>query len=69
LKPLTSRRKFIKYEIPFSSSEHIYRSESLPEENASSILKAPGGLIRVSMAVDIKTRVINQILITGDFFA
>ncbi len=33
------------------------------------MLKAPGGLIRVSLAVDTKARVINQILITGDFFA
>jgi lipoate-protein ligase A len=35
----------------------------------TSILKAPGGLIRISMAVDTRTQVINQILITGDFFS
>ena len=55
----------------FSSREYIFKvREALPRrQTLSSILKAPGGLIRTSMAVDLKTRVINQILITGDFFA
>lgn len=55
----------------FSSPEYIFKvREPLPRRKTlTSILKAPGGLIRVSMAVDAKTRVINQILITGDFFA
>jgi lipoate-protein ligase A len=35
----------------------------------SSLLKTPGGLIRISIAIDTRTRVVNQILITGDFFA
>jgi lipoate-protein ligase A len=44
--------------------------EALPRRKTlTSILKAPGGLIRISIAIDTKTQVINQILITGDFFA
>ena len=55
----------------FSSPTHIFKArESLPRRKTlTSILKAPGGLIRISMAIDTKTQVINQILITGDFFA
>jgi lipoate-protein ligase A len=55
----------------FSSREYIFKTRnSLPRRKTlSSLLKAPGGLIRVSIAVDSKARVINQILITGDFFA
>jgi len=55
----------------FSSSDYIFKMrESLPRRKTlTSLLKTPGGLIRISMAMDIKTRVINQILITGDFFA
>ena len=55
----------------FSSREYIFKiREALPRRRTlSSILTAPGGLIRTSMAVDLKARVINQILITGDFFA
>jgi lipoate---protein ligase len=55
----------------FSSREYIFKvREALPRRRTlSSILRAPGGLIRTSMAVDLKARVINQILITGDFFA
>jgi len=43
----------------------------MPAKKEDIILHLQGarGLIRVSMAVDTKTRVINQILITGDFFA
>jgi len=55
----------------FSSQDYIFKiRNSLPRRKTlSSILKAPGGLIRISVAIDSKTRVINQILITGDFFA
>ena len=55
----------------FSSDEYIFKTRnSLPRrKTVSSLLKAPGGLIRISMAVDSRVRVINQILITGDFFA
>jgi lipoate-protein ligase A len=54
----------------FSSPAHIFKvREGLPRRKTlSSILKAPGGLMRVSIAIDTKTQVINQILITGDFF-
>jgi lipoate-protein ligase A len=55
----------------FSSQEYIFKTrDSLPRRKTlTSILKAPGGLVRISIAADTKTRVINQILITGDFFA
>jgi lipoate-protein ligase A len=54
----------------FSSQEYIFKTRnSLPRRKTiSSLLKAPGGLIRISIAVDSKARVINQVLITGDFF-
>ncbi|HUL29793.1 MAG TPA: DUF116 domain-containing protein [Thermodesulfobacteriota bacterium] len=55
----------------FSSDDYIFKTRnSLPRRRTvGSLLKAPGGLIRISIAVDSKARVINQILITGDFFA
>ncbi len=55
----------------FSSREYIFKTRNaLPRrKTVSSLLKAPGGLIRVSIAMDGRARVINQILITGDFFA
>jgi lipoate-protein ligase A len=55
----------------FSSHEYIFKTRnSLPRrKTVSSLLKAPGGLVRVSIALDSKALVINQILITGDFFA
>ncbi len=71
--PLTPEEEsLLREKLPrFSSSEHIYKvRESLPRRKTlTSVLKAPGGLIRISMALDTKTQVINQILITGDFFA
>jgi len=72
-KPLTPEEEdLLKKKLPyFSSVEYIFKSrESLPRRRTlTSILKAPGGLIRISIAIDTKTQVINQILITGDFFA
>ena len=62
----------LKGKLPyFSSQDYIFKiRNTLPRRKTlSSILKAPGGLIRVSMAIDVKTQVIHQILITGDFFA
>jgi lipoate-protein ligase A len=57
--------------IYFSSNEYIFKTRnSLPRrKTVNSLLRAPGGLIRISIAVDSKARVINQILVTGDFFA
>ena len=57
-------------QLYFSSEDYIYKvHEYLPRRKTlSSILKTPGGLIRVSIAIDTKTKVISQILITGDFF-
>ena len=62
----------LKTKLPyFSSTEYIFKIRNpLPRRKTlTSILKAPGGLIRISVAIDTKARVINQILITGDFFA
>jgi lipoate-protein ligase A len=71
--PLTPEEEgLLKEKLPyFSSPDHIFKvRELLPRRKTlTSILKAPGGLIRVSIVLDIKTQVINQILLTGDFFA
>ena len=73
LSPLTlEEESLLNQKLPyFSSANHIFKvREALPRRKTlASILKAPGGLIRVTMAIDMKTQVINQILITGDFFA
>ncbi len=55
----------------FSSPDHIFKvREPLPRRKTlTSVLRAPGGLIRISIAIDSKTRVIRQLLIAGDFFA
>ena len=71
--PLTSEeRNLLNAKLPhFSSSNYIFKvREALPRRKTlTSILKSPGGLIRISMAIDTRTKVISQILITGDFFA
>ena len=71
--PLTpGEESLLKARVPlFSSPDYVFKvRESLPRRKTlTSILKAPGGLIRISLALDTKTQVINQILITGDFFA
>jgi lipoate-protein ligase A len=55
----------------FSSQDYIFKiRNALPRRKTlSALLKAPGGLIRISVALDSKAQIINQILITGDFFA
>jgi len=72
-KPLTSgEENLLKAKLPhFCSPDYIFKvRESLPRRKTfSSLLKTPGGLIRISIAIDTRTRVVNQILITGDFFA
>ena len=72
-KPLTTdEENSLRAKLPyFSSQEYVFKTRnSLPRrKTVSSLLKAPGGLIRISIAMDSKARVINQILITGDFFA
>ncbi len=71
--PLTpGEESLLKEKLPYySSPAHIFKvREALPRRKTlTSVLKTPGGLIRVSIAIDTKTQVINQILITGDFFA
>jgi lipoate-protein ligase A len=72
-KPLTpeEERLLQKKAVYFSSPDHIFKIQNpLPRRKTlTSTLKTPGGLIRVSMAVDTRAKVINQILITGDFFS
>jgi len=72
-KPLTGEEESeLKSKLSyFSSQDYIFKiRNALPRRKTlSSILKAPGGLIRISVALDGKTQIINQILITGDFFA
>lgn len=61
----------LKLKLPyFSSFEYIFKvREGLPrQKTVTSLLKTPGGLIRISMVADLKSRLIRQILITGDFF-
>lgn len=71
--PLTEEEENeLKSKLPyFSSQDYIFKiRNALPRRKTlSAILKAPGGLIRVSVALDSKAQIINQILITGDFFA
>jgi lipoate-protein ligase A len=72
-RPLTAEEdNLLKTKVShFSSHEYIFKTRgSLPRrKTVSSLIRAPGGSIRVSIALDGKARVINQILITGDFFA
>jgi lipoate-protein ligase A len=72
-KPLTGEEEGkLENKLPyFSSQDYIFKvRNALPRRKTlSSILKAPGGLIRISIAMDSRTQVIQQILITGDFFA
>lgn len=54
----------------FSSSKWIesIREGIFDKQTLTGSYKSKGGLIRVNARVDIKRRVLNQILITGDFF-
>jgi lipoate-protein ligase A len=72
-KPLTiEEEKSLETKLAtFSSQDYIFKTRNaLPRrKTVGSLMKAPGGLIRISIAMDSKAHVINQILITGDFFA
>jgi lipoate-protein ligase A len=53
----------LKSKLPyFSSEDYIFKiRNTLPRRKTlNSILKAPGGLIRVSIAIDVKTQVITK---------
>jgi len=54
----------------FQSEEWIYLDRRPPDEAAivRTLGKLPGGLVRISMAIDRSVRLIKSILITGDFF-
>ena len=71
--PVSSEEEtLLRAKLPyFSSQDYVFKvRESLPRRKTlTSILKAPGGLIRISTALDTRTKVMNQVLITGDFFA
>ncbi len=70
---LTSAEEaLLKARLPYyASQEYVFKvRESLPRRRTlTSVLKTPGGLVRTSMVIDTKTRIISQILITGDFFS
>ncbi len=53
----------------FSSPKWIYQDRTPRKEAClvNSIDKRPGGLIKVSLAIDRETKIIKNILITGDF--
>lgn len=62
--------RFEEVKQEFLSDEWIHEVEE-PEDVKqllSSTLKRPGGLITVQAAVDTKRSMLNQVLITGDFF-
>lgn len=71
--PLTEEEEnLLKKKLPyFSSQDYIFKIRNvLPRRRTlGSLLRTPGGLIRISMAIDHQTQRITQILITGDFFA
>ena len=71
--PLTPEEEaLLQRKLPrFSSPDYVFgERHPLPRRKSlTSILKAPGGMIRVSLVIDTRTRVVSQILITGDFFA
>jgi lipoate-protein ligase A len=55
----------------FRSPEWVYRiteSERVEAESLRAVLKLKGGLIRVSVKVDLARRMIQAVLFTGDFF-
>lgn len=72
-RPLTSEEKErLQQKLPrFLSRDYIFKvRQPLPtRKTVTSVLKAPGGTIRVSLVIETRSRVIRQILITGDFFA
>jgi lipoate-protein ligase A len=55
----------------FCSDEWIHLDRRSPDESAlvHAVDKTPGGVIRVSLALDKCSRIIKSALITGDFFA
>jgi len=70
---LTREEKaLLKKKLPaFTSEEWIYLDRRPLEEavEVRAIDKTPGGLIRVSLAIDKSTNVIKSALITGDFYS
>lgn len=67
----TERSLFEQKLATFSSPDWIYkvRHDASEQEVLRAAHKADGGLIRISLAVNLKERSIRSILITGDFFA
>lgn len=62
--------KLFKEKLPyFQSKDWIYLDRRFKDPTfVSAVTKKPGGVIRVSIAVDTEYNVIKSILITGDFF-
>src|SRR4030043_575799 len=68
----TAEKGLLERKLPmFQSEEWIYLDRRPLEEAAvvHAIDKTPGGLIRVSLAIDKRANLIKSALITGDFYA
>jgi len=67
----THEEKYLRERLEyFKSDDWIFLDRGVPKETAlvHSITKKPGGVIRVSIALDKDVKVIKSVLITGDFF-
>lgn len=67
----TEEIELYKHMLPyFKSKNWIYLDRRRTSSDVVyAITKKPGGLIRVTLAIDDETKIIKSILITGDFFA
>ncbi len=64
-------RLFEDHQVGFQSPDWIYRipeSERVEAETLRAVLKVKGGLIRAGVKVDLARKLIQGIMITGDFF-
>lgn len=66
-----AEKNLFEKKLPYFKSEEWVYLDRRPLDEAAvvhSIAKTPGGLIRVSLAIDIGSNIIKSILVTGDFF-
>ncbi len=66
-----AEKKLFEKKLPYFKSEEWIYLDRRPLNEAAvvhAIAKTPGGLIRVSLAIDRGTNIIKSILVTGDFF-
>jgi lipoate-protein ligase A len=69
LETLTSEEENLLRKQPYFSSQSIFSKLGSPPRRKTLSSSEDMEGIRISIALDTKTQVINQILITGDFFA